>query len=181
MQTMKYKVGDKVLLGAEISKVDTKPYVLPYNVRFPNGTTMWVKENEILSKTYEDGRNDAWELARKIALSTDMVETARIFIASNICGIEQKKLFEDVFALTPQEALAKIEAYEKSQQIQVGDVVYTDDEPDSFGVVTWVANGAMYVLWDDGSNCWEGDLSDFHKTGRTVDIEHLLEQIRGNE
>lgn len=77
--------------------------------------------------------------------------------------------------------LDKLEAYEKSQnEIEVGDVVYADDEPDSFGVVTWKNEAVAYVLWADGSCSCQSKKNDIHKTGRTVDIEHLLEQIRGD-
>lgn len=171
----KYAVGDKVLVEAEIKENAGHE---AYSVEVLGCRALWINENDISNKTYSDGLADAWELARKIVLKAEM---------GGICYDDFRKIFgvgdyvSVLRTLSPQEALAKIEAYEESKVIKVGDVVYTDNEPDSFGVVTWVANGAMYVLWDDGSNCWEGVLSDFHKTGRTVDIEHLLEQIRGDE
>jgi len=142
-------------------------------------------EHDLKKKAYEKGLADAWELARKIALSTDMVETARIFIASNICGIEQKKLFEDVFALTPQEALAKLEAYEESKVIKVGDEIAV------------VGNAIKGYVIEKSQECEDfyvvliTNYKDFRtaiynktvieKTGRHIDIEHILEQIRGNE
>lgn len=124
-------------------------------------------------EAYEKGLADAWELARKIENKLDIPTAREIFDAYRIADILDN--------FTPQEALAKIEAYEENKAIKVGDVVYADDEPDSFGVVTWKYNNGVYVMWDDGSCGDETNIDELHKTGRTVDIEHLLEQIRGNE
>lgn len=173
----KYKVGDRVCLEAEIRQVDIEPYGVPYNVKFLNGATMWTDESNIfsISKTYEDGLADAWELARKICGygkdSIDGSTLGKMFEFGNTGQIMTKNTY--------QEALAKIEAYEESKAIKVGDVVYADDEPDSFGVVTHKDSERLYIMWNDGSSNKETDWSDIHKTGRTVDIEHLLEQIRG--
>lgn len=172
----KYKVGDKVLIEAEIKEnARAGAYKIDMLLGIRN---LWINENDIQgkAKTYEEGLNDAWELAKKITLnaeddfSCDQVE--EIFGRDSFCVLGE---------LTPQEALAKIEAYEESKAIKVGDVVYADDEPGSFGVVTWKYNNGIYVMWDDGSCGDETNIEELHKTGRHIDIEHLLEQIRGNE
>lgn len=192
---MKYKVGDK--------------FVIEISEKYTNDADAFVIENEILYRVkgfkslvfdsygldklqkygeiketlellteakqddYNKGLNDAWELAKKIfALKGKEFD--------DVFGYVE---FSDVFHYnTPQQALAKLEAYEKGQEeIKVGDVVYADDEPDSFGVVTYMDSERLYITWDDGSSGKEFDWSDIHKTGRHIDIEHLLEQIRGNE
>lgn len=182
----KYKEGDRVVLEMVIDDVDETSNDFWVGLKRDEETSgMWLKEEQIdkyaykgASKTYEDGLDDAWELAGKIMLSKaeggyTTSEINRFFNTLNE--------FDVLRNFTYQQALAKIEAYEKSQQIQVGDVVYADDEPDSFGVVTWVNEGMIYVMWDDGSSGMESDISDYHKTGRHIDIQHILEQIRGNE
>ena len=120
---------------------------------------------------------EAWELAKQVALTTNYVETARIFVAENICGIEQKRLFEDVFALTPQEAKAKLDEWE-SKQIQVGDVCKMME---CSCVVTQVdENKKLHVvLLDDGSTDqipFDSPLK-LLKTGKNIDIQSVLEQI----
>ena len=121
---------------------------------------------------------EAWELAKQVALTTNYVETARIFISEKICGIEQKALFEDVFALTPQEAKAKLEEWE-SKQIQVGDVITTingcaehlvlrvEHNPNRILHVCNIANGTVQTL-----TC------EVKKTGKHIDISSILEQIK---
>lgn len=173
----KYKVGDKVLIEGKI--IESSSINFP-RVEFRDGSIV-VFRNDFLdafgiskTKTYEDGLNDAWELARKIENKLDIPTARSIFDSYRIADILDN--------FTPQEALAKLEAYEKGQEeIKVGDVVYADDEPDSFGVVTYMDSERLYITWDDGSSGKEFDWSDIHKTGRHIDIEHLLEQIRGNE
>ena len=130
-----------------------------------------------VKKAYYKGLQDAWELARKIADISTTKERADMF--GYCCdGITITDILRDY---TPQQVLAKIKDYEESKAIKVGDVVYADDEPDSFGVVTWKYNNEVYVMWDDGSCGDETNIEELHKTGRTVDIEHLLEQIRSDE
>ena len=112
-------------------------------------------EHDLKKEAYEKGLQDAWKLARKIVLKAEM---------GGICYDDFKKIFgvgdymSVLRTMTPQQALAKIEAYEKEKAIKVGDVVYADDEPDSFGVVTWfVDDKYAYVLWDDGSSVFQED------------------------
>ena len=70
------------------------------------------------SKAYNKGLEDAWELAKKLWLPTGY---------GGLEHTEVMKVFECDYCLiaknyTPQEALAKIEAYEKEQEeIKVGD------------------------------------------------------------
>ena len=169
----KYKMGDEVSIKGRISRIDNTPGILCKYRIDSDDDWIWCREEDLIdgqSKTYEDGLNDAWELARKVnAMSED--EFDKCFNFDWQCTTD----------FTYQEILAMVEAYEESKAIKVGDVVYADDEPDSFGVVTWKHNNGVYVMWDDGSCGDETNIEELHKTGRTVDISHLLEQIRGNE
>ena len=121
---------------------------------------------------YEKGLNDAWELAKKIVVD---------------CKDMTGKEFQDIFGYylcevfvnyTPQEALAKLEAYEKSKEIKVGDIVYNDDTMEE-GVVTHIDNDEVFMLYDDGScgNTY-GNLT---KTGKHIDLTDLFKQIGGAE
>lgn len=135
----------------------------------------WSQKNE--ADMYDAGLNDAWELAKKIALSTSMVETAKIFIAKNICAIGQRSLFEDCFALTPQEALAKLETYEKEQaEIKVGDVVSHDGLK---AIVVRVADNCIYTISLIGTTprYSASDMKKLKKTGKHIDISTILAEI----
>ena len=75
-----------------------------------------VSESELISKTYSDGLNDAWELAKKIYYHNEMSRDLLldVFGACNI---------NTLFKRTPQELVEKLKAYEESKTIKVGDVL----------------------------------------------------------
>lgn len=125
-------------------------------------------EHDLKKEAYEKGLNDAWVLMGRLAFQ----------ITKDICEqIFGYKEFEDVLDhFSPQQALAKIEAYEKSHQIQVGDVVET--EKCNGVVIDQYADDRYYILTENG--CIEDwCYAQMAKTGKHIDIEHLLEQIRG--
>ena len=132
---------------------------------------------KIFEEKYNKGLNDAWELARKIVLKAEM---------GGICYDDFKKIFgvgdyaSVLRTLSPQQALAKIEAYEESKAIKVGDVVFNDREDVKAVIIdSSIAEGTWQVYTEDCCvELWKE--CEFKKTGKTVDIEHLLEQIRGN-
>ena len=128
--------------------------------------------DELKQVEYNRGLNDAWELARKICEMGD-----KDF--NNIFGCVH---FSDVFCYnTPQEAIAKIEAYEKSKQIQVRDVIsHVIADVKAIILDDAIAAGAWQVYTENGCvELWKE--CEFKKTGKTVDISSILEQIRGNE
>lgn len=139
-------------------------------------------EYDLKKESYEKGLQDAWELAKMVALEPDMIKIANIFIAKNICGIEQRRLFEDVFNFTPQEALAKIEAYE--QEIKVGDVVELTNNEHTY-CITYISpnNNIAGVCIETGEvipENYEINIKQCKKTGRHIDIKRLLEEIGAN-
>lgn len=167
-----YKVGDEVLVKGEIVSVDEEvPYPVEVRVCACSLPLCFTEEElKLATKTYEQGLADAWELAKKIVLKAEKGgfnydDFVRIF------GIgDYTTLFEK---MTVEEALAKIEAYEKEKEIKVGDVVRCESH---ICVVTHLVHNNAYVMWDDGSNgCYK--LNDLKKTGKHIDIELLLRQI----
>ena len=123
---------------------------------------------------YEKGLNDAWELVKKICGMTrqDLYE---------IFKIEDAYLADILDDNTYQEAIAKIEAYEESKAIKVGNVVFNAREDVKAVIIdSAIAEGTWQVYTEDCCvELWKE--CEFKKIDRTVDIEHLLEQIRGNE
>ncbi len=107
-------------------------------------TDLIMPELSAEEEAYNKGLNDAWELAQKLWLP---VRHGGINV-DIVTKIFECDYFEIPKNFTPQEALAKIEAYEKEQaEIKVGDVVYADDEPEALGVVTWISNKLVYIMW----------------------------------
>lgn len=175
---MKYKVGDTVLVQGNIIDMDYESQ--RYTVNIAGKRTAQFEDRELFElpkpdKTYEDGLQDAWELARDL-------EKMRQKDLLQILGYT----YWDVLAkLTPQEALAKLEAYEESQKIKVGDVVeYSDSK-----VEIWItfANGDLLNgikvssdEWGRRGSTYSGIyVKDCKKTGKHIDIAGLLEQIKG--
>lgn len=116
----------------------------------------------------ENGRNEVWKLVKTLYdMSVEKVE--KIFHETNgHCVIRN---------YTPQEALAKLKAYEEAQEIKEGDIV------DIFGnraVVTSFGtdNMIIHVVYADGiTNTYRKDRKGIKKTGKHIDIQSILEQI----
>lgn len=166
-----YKVGDEVYVKAQVVDTDVKAFE-SYNhkVQFLdsiNNEWDWVSESAISDKTYTQGLADAWELAKKIYdMKCDAIE--------EIFGVECG--FYDVIRnFTFEEALDKIEVYEKEKEIKVGDVV----EHNGFkGVVVHILpDGELNIVYENGlfgASCSERE---YAKTGKHLEIADLLRQI----
>jgi hypothetical protein len=113
---------------------------------------------------YEQGLNDAWELARKIfTFNKNKMEDVFGFV-------EKRCVFDN---LSPQEAFVKLKAYEEAQ-IEVGDVVIDLDGKER--VVLFVDfKGVAQIYGSHGvTNINKEHLK---KTGKHIDIQSILEQI----
>lgn len=175
----KYNVGDKFII--EISKNDTNELdTTEYYIT--NGSRVYEKEEldrlqkyeEVQiphSEAYNKGLEDAWEFLKAFC-GMDVGERQKVF-GEYVVG----KLVEN---MSPQEALAMIETYEKEQaEIKVGDVVEIESTKKCYVIL------AIYgkTIW--GYSC-EGDLSPLQeldgvtitKTGKHIDITCVLEQIK---
>lgn len=176
-----YKVGDEVFVKGNVVEVmDAVPY--PTRVQFGEGETAYVFSNDEVCyadkivKTYEMGLNDAWELAKKILYGNDeqLIEIFGSCIDKIYFDLTCKR--EIINCYTPQEALAKIEAYEKEKEIKVNNIVKVKGES-GFGIVTAVCSGLAYILWKDGSS-GDYELSELESTGRMAEgLDLLLRQI----
>lgn len=165
-----FNVGEDVLVKGRIVGIEDAVIYTNFVVEFYPGYTTSVGESCITDKTYAQGLEDAWELARK--LYCEHTDSER----REILGIAQ---YETVLeCMTAEEALAKIEAYER-ERIKVGDVVYYGDgEYESTkSIVTKVQGSLIYTVYPDGSCGQEHNPSELKKTGKHIEIEGLLRQI----
>lgn len=147
-----------------------------HKVMFEGGRCAYFKESEVIEeyKTYEDGLNDAWELAKKI---------------NHMCLTEMKKCFgsdapdkynadNDIFNdFTPQEALAKMKAYEEEKEIKVGDVVTQDGITKKLVVGIGGNSGLLFLIGENGEIMTRRDPSLYRKTGKHIDIQKFLDEI----
>ena len=123
----------------------------------------------VKNSSYNKGLNDAWTLVNKIDnMSMDK--------RNNVFGVS---FTEDVLsAYTGQEALAKLEAYEKEQaEIKVGDVVIDLDGHER--VVLFIDLAGIAQIY---SRYGVTHIDKIHlkKTGKHIDLQTILEQIAGD-
>lgn len=158
----KFKIGDEVLVRAKIIAEGRGIFEVDIEEnRFD------VCEENIVAVP-DMTAEEAWEIAKKILLYPDH-ELEEIFGRT-----------EPLLELTPQEAKAKIEAWEAEGEIEVGDVV---DICGDKGIVTSFGTDGdrIDVLYLDGIvNSYRKDKG-IKKTGRHIDIKGILNQIGGSD
>lgn len=137
-------------------------------------------DKDVRAEAYNKGLEDAWEFVRKTITAVNPQEAYKLL---DFFGVAN---YRDIYKeYTPQEALAKFEAYEKEKaEIKVGDVVETTDLIDVFnGVVLDFKDSLddeVVVLNENGCvDVWK--IEDCKKTGKHIDIQSVLEQIGGAE
>jgi hypothetical protein len=177
----KYNVGDKFII--EISKNDTNELdTTEYYIT--NGSRVYEKEEldrlqkyeeeQIpYSEAYDKGLEDAWKCARKI-FTTDCATLQKVLGSSDEGTI--------IMLNEPQAILAKLEAYEKEQEkagqkIMVGDIVTLED---GIKGVVMDEDGEDNVVIFTENGCIEAWMNKKYitKTGKHIDIQSLLEQIK---
>lgn len=190
----KYKVGDKfiveikevmdsdngTLYRSNFSTLVFDDYGLDKLQKYDKYAENLERNHDVLKifeEKYNKGLNDAWELARKLELS----ECDGGFSNDTIEKAFGCPVYDTFRLFTPKQAIAKIEDYDENKAIKVGDVVFNAREDVKAVIMdSAIAEGAWQVYTEDGYvEIWKE--CEFKKTGRTVDIEHLFEQIRGNE
>ena len=84
---------------------------------------------------------------------------------------------------TYREAAAKVAEWEKAkEEIKVGDIVKTKcDTSFEFCVTNIDCNGYLYGIGGYGATYSDKNPKDWEKTGRHIDIDNFLKQIRGEQ
>ena len=125
-----------------------------------------------VDEAYQRGLEDAWEAARKLFSSMADSDIEKAFpIEWNNGG------FEALMNLQPQEAIAKLKAYEehKDDSIKVGDEVATKTDKK----YTVVSFGTGTVCGFNTKGMWSGlNPKEVTKTGKHYDIQSILEAMR---
>lgn len=179
----KYKVGDEVLIKAKVVEIDVEDTSMPYNLEVKNDS-FWVEIDEIIDmesscddvkKAYDQGLNDAWELSKRIIGILDK-ENHELMPARELIKIYGSNDLLDIFAFTPQEALAKLKAYEEVQKVKLGEIVIVNI-PDEKGIVIVECQDGEYKVLMEDFDIVKLPASKLTKIGRFVALNNILEQI----
>ena len=125
------------------------------------------------------GQNEAWELARKIAV----IPKDGGYGGSKLIEIFNTALNNEIFNLTYLEAAEKVAEWEKAKgKICVGDVVrFKENNSVEFCVTDILDDSFLYGINAEGDVYSDRDIKLFEKTGRHIDIDSFLKQIRGEK
>ena len=128
---------------------------------------------ELQDEAYQQGLNDAWEAAKKLFSSMADSDIEKAFpIEWNNGG------FKALMNLQPQEAIAKLKAYESKQKdrIEVGDEVQRDGHK---FIVTKIIDDTWFDGIDaNGTTTIAMIIANVTKTGKHYDIASILEAMR---
>lgn len=126
-------------------------------------------------KTYEDGLNEAWALARDIIALPTSENESLAWVRKNVFGDDT--LFDIIRNNSASEIIKKIKEYE---EIIVGDEII-----DKYGWKSVVTNKDIYngitIMFSDGTynELCQKAVSDFKKTGRHFpEIEEILKRMK---
>lgn len=141
----------------------------------------WVQEHpeephvptENKPKTYEQGLEDAWELAIKIWCHIDTVELYKIF------GTDEA--YEVMNGFTVQEAMQKLQEWEDNNSFKAGDIVEFKNDGTKAVVIDSESEETVIIFTENG--CAESDIfkTAIKKTGRNISdqLNALLEAVKG--
>lgn len=176
---MEYKVGDEVLVRARIIEVKEDEKTTYKVKRCGNpvpdnfASTIYVKKTDIVPEQ-DMTAEEAWEIAKKILLHP---------ANGGFNSTELEEIFgrtEHLWELSPQQAKAKIQAWEAEKEIKVGDEVEITYNGNKF-FVSQIDNDDQNFPY----NGFDENLKIYHdwarnqlkKTGRHIDIDGILKQI----
>ena len=129
--------------------------------------------DDLLNQGYNKGLNDAWELVKKIVLKAEK-GGLNYNDFKNIFGVGDYVSVLEEF--TPQEALAKLKAYEEAQKIKLGEIVIVNI-PDEKGIVIVKCQDGEYKVLMEDFDIVKLPASKLTKTGRFVALNNIIEQI----
>lgn len=182
-----YKTGDKFVIEigekyiysdfTESDEQKNSPAHL-YRIKGFNSLTFDKNELKKLEKyepysifeeaSYEKGLNDAWECMSKI-YNLPYLDNGKIF------GKKNNHISDIVKNLTPQEAIEKLKAWEKEQEIQVGDVVSIEYKVGEH-VVTWKKSktGTLHCMSLKTGSFSVATENKVEKTGKRIDLTEIF-------
>lgn len=139
-------------------------------------------KTEFFENRYQEGLQDAWELAQEIVAMNNR-ELADRHFEVNIKNPEPINAINIISVNLVTEVLDRVKAYEQERRkIKVGDIVIIEfcNGSEQRGVVTGIdmnSKSEYAVLFDDGDVTWYYE-SDLIQTGKHYDIQSILDQLK---
>lgn len=135
------------------------------------------QHEEEYNQAFNQGAEAAWELAKKIN-DMDIYDTEEIFFEAG--AFHLGNVLENY---TYSEAAAKVTEWEKAnEEIKVGDVIRINEDNDFYGLVINInpESRIAFVVSENRSLSFI-NLECCIKTGRHIDVDSFLKQIRGEQ
>lgn len=129
-------------------------------------------------EAYNQGLNDAWELAKQILYGVDkqLIEIFDVNVEPVFFNLTHKR--EIINNHTPQEVKAMTDEWRESQKIHVGDeIIYSDVEKTI--IVSFISEQLIHGIDRTGEVISTPNNGKWKKTGKHIDIQQILEQIGG--
>lgn len=167
--------GIKRNIQMEINTVFEKGYTQGSNDGYERG----IKDGNIndgtfaekVKEAYENGLNDAWEMARKIMLHSIGLHVNEVERIYGMCE------YEVLHSLSASEAIEKLKAW-KDETFKIGDEVKSDAFDDK-GIITHITTDGAVAIISSGSSMMKVGKSGLHKTGRTFpEMAKMLKQMK---
>lgn len=168
---MEYKIGDDVLVKAKVI-TGARKY---FGVEVEDNRFDVCEDNVV--PVPDMTAEEAWKLAIKLRYM-DFEDKIELF---NLDPSSSREAWLEIMEnMSPESVRDKIEAWKAEKEIKVGDVV---DICGDKGIVTsFGTDGDMiHVLYLDGIVNSYRKGKDIKKTGRHIDIDGLLNHIRGDD
>lgn len=136
------------------------------------------QHEEEYNQAFKQGAEAAWELARKIN-DMDIYDTEEIFIEAG--AFHLGNVLENY---TYPEAAAKVAEWEKGkEEIKAGDIVESNNgNGERIAVIdVWSSSDGLHFegISSNGTLTIDASAKYYTKTGRHIDIDSFLKQIRG--
>jgi hypothetical protein len=131
-----------------------------------------------VKEAYDNGLNDAWECAKKIATigGLDLEELKEIFGYQSVNDIFER--------FSASEAITRIKEYEDRQkktddEIHIGDEIYCLDSKHKYVVLRFLDNDKIFVFSSRGLTGVFAS-KQVHKTGRKYPVVEMLEGLKND-
>ena len=134
------------------------------------------QHEEEYNQAFNQGAEAAWELAKKIN-DMDIYDTEEIFIEAG--AFHLGNVIENY---TYPEAAAKVTEWKKAKEIKAGDIVTHGEYDEDLCVLSMSTDKKYYNAVDRyGAIYCMLSKEKITKTGRQIDIDSFLKQIRGEQ
>lgn len=136
------------------------------------------QHEEEYNQAFNQGAEAAWELASKITLYGEGAYSGKELKEIFDCTHTQEIIKNNTY----HEAAAKVAEWkETNEKVKTGDILEDICDSNIKCIVTNLyPNNKAYLVFDDGTAGMH-KLDNFKKTGRHIDIDGFLKQIRGEK